>query len=212
VVEAAIVPVRSVVGAALALSAVGVLAAMVASGHLRESRQLVRASAAGIMAEEPRRVDRVEIQTSAGRWRFDRGREGWRAAGSGAPGWPSLASHPGGPVAPSLERHLGGPVAPSLALHLDDALKFLHVSAPVRVMGRAEWAPVGLGEFGLDPPGYTAALYGGDARLIAVAFGSVNPQKVLQYAKVQDREELYLLSRFVGAEWEQVLREASGGG
>jgi hypothetical protein len=85
----------------------------------------------------------------------------------------------------------------------------MHVSAPVRVMEREEWAPIGLREFGLDPPGYTATLYRQDAPVVGAEFGAPNPQKVLQYMKLQGRDEVYLMSRFVGQEWEQALREAS---
>jgi len=77
-------------------------------------------------------------------------------------------------------------------------------------MERAEWEPVGLREFGLDPPGYTATLYRRDTLVVGAEFGTANPQKVLQYMKLRGRDEVYLISRFVGQEWEQTLREASG--
>jgi hypothetical protein len=169
---------------AAALLAVGVLAAMVVSGHVRESRQLVKFAPAGVMPEAPAEIDRVELRANTGRWVFVRGRQGWQAAD-------------------------GGAVAASLANHLDDSIKFMHVSAPVRVMERTEWAPIGLREFGLDPPGYTATLYHRDTRVVGAEFGAPNPQKVLQYMKLQGRDEVYLMSRFVGQEWELVLREAS---
>ena len=85
----------------------------------------------------------------------------------------------------------------------------MHVAPPVRVMARAEWAPAGLGEFGLDPPRYTATLYRGERRVLSAWFGGSNPQEVLQYMKVDGRDEVYLMSRFVGQEWEQVVREAT---
>ena len=85
----------------------------------------------------------------------------------------------------------------------------MHVSAPVRVMERTEWAPVGLREFGLDPPGYTAMLYRRDVEVLGAEFGALNPQKVLQYMRLDGRDGIYLMSRFVGQEWEQALREAT---
>jgi hypothetical protein len=185
VVEAAIAGSRRV-APVVAVLAVGVLAAMVISGHRRESGQLVKFAPAGVMAEAPAEVDRVELRRNDGRWLFVRGRDGWRPAAG------------------------GGPVTASLAAHLDDAIKFTHVSAPIRVMERAEWAPIGLREFGLDPPGYTATLYRRDAPLVDAQFGVPNPQRVLQYMKLQGRDQVYLMSRFVGEEWEQAIREASG--
>jgi hypothetical protein len=77
-------------------------------------------------------------------------------------------------------------------------------------MDRAEWASSGLREFGLEPPGYTAALYRQNAPALIAEFGGPNPQQVLQYMKLQGRDEVYLMSRFIGEEWEQALREAAG--
>jgi len=53
-------------------------------------------------------------------------------------------------------------------------------------MEHAEWAPGGLREFGLDPPGYTAILFRGDISVLGAEFGAANPQKVLQYMKLRD--------------------------
>jgi hypothetical protein len=186
VVEAAIGG-RRLLAPAGAFLAVGLLVAMIASGHLRESKQFVRFAPAGVMAENPAEIDRVEMRANGGRWVFVRAPRGWR-------------SDPEGSLIPE-----------SLGTHLDDSIKFMHVSAPVRVMERAEWEPVGLREFGLDPPGVTAILYRRGREVLGVEFGDPNPQKVLQYMKLEGRDQLYLMSRFVGEEWERALREASGG-
>jgi len=186
VVEAAISRARRLLAPAAALLAVGVLAAMVVSGQLRETKQLVKFTAAGVMPESPIEIDRVELRTNTGRWMFVRGREGWQAAAD------------------------GGAVAASLGVHLDDSIKFMHVSAPIRVMGREVLAPLGLREFGLDLPVYTTTLYRRDTPVVGAEFGEPNPQKVLQYMKLQGRDQVYLMSRFIGQEWEQALREAAG--
>ena len=184
-VEAAISWLRVWWQPGLALLALGLLVAMVITGRVRENQQLVKASGEGVMTEPPVEIDGVELQASAGHWRLRRGPGGWQAAS-------------------------GGPTIPmSAAQHIDDSLKFMHVAPPVRVMGRAEWAPVGLREFGLDPPRYTATLYRGERRILSAAFGGPNPQDVLQYMKLDGRDEVYLMSRFVGREWEQALREVS---
>jgi hypothetical protein len=186
VVETAIGRPRRLLAPAAALLAVGVLTAMVVSGHLRESKQFVKFVPAGVMPEPPGEIDRVEMTTSAGRWVFVRAPDGWR----GAPD--------------------GRPVPASLASHLDDSIKFMHVSAPIRVMEREEWSPIGLREFGLDPPGYTVTLYRRGTAALGAEFGAPNPQKVLQYMKVGGRDQIYLMSRFIGEEWEQAIREATG--
>ncbi len=179
---------RRLLAPAAAFLAVGLLTTMVVSGHLRASRQLVRFQPAGVMPEAPSEIDRVELQTATGRWVFLRGSDRWRAAQDG--------------------RVVSGSTASSL----DDSIKFMHVSAPIRVMNQAEWAPSGLREFGLDPPGYTTILYRGNTPVLGAEFGAPNPQKVLQYMKLQGRDHVYLMSRFIGEEWEKALREATGGG
>jgi len=88
-------------------------------------------------------------------------------------------------------------------------VKFVHVSTPVRVMERAKWASVGLREFGLDPPGYTATISRRDTLVLGAEFRAPNPQKVLQHIKLQGRAQVYLMARFVGEEWEKALREAA---
>jgi hypothetical protein len=159
---------------------------MVVSGQPRESKQFVKFVPAGVMPEAPTEIDRVEILAGAGRWPFARAEDGWRAT----------------PRARPLPAALGA--------HLDDSIKFMHVSAPVRVMERAEWAPVGLREFGLDPPRYTAILSRRGVVVLAAQFGTPNPQGVLQYMKLDGGDRIYLMSRFIGEEWEKVLREAAG--
>ena len=177
-------PRRPVLAAAAALLAVGLLAAMMVSGQLRESKQFVRFVPAGVMPEEPKDIDRVEMKAGARRWAFVRESGGWRSAE-------------------------GEPVSTPLAAHLDDSIKFMHVSAPIRVMERAEWSAVGLREFGLDPPGYSATLYRKDEVVLAAVFGTPNPQKVLQYMKLERRDQVYLMARFVGEEWEKAIGEAA---
>lgn len=185
--EAAIGRARRLLPAVGALLAVGLLAAMVVSGQLRESKQLVRFAPAGVMPDAPAEIDQVELRTATALRVFVRGPDGWR----GSPD--------------------GHPLPSSLTASLDDSIKFMHVSAPIRVMERAEWAPAGLREFGLEPPRYTATLYRHGRAVLRAGFGAPNPQKVLQYVKLEGRDQLYLMPRFIGEEWEKALREAVDG-
>src|SRR5262249_16628873 len=159
VVASAVIRPRRVLDLVSGALAIGFLIVMILSGHVRESGQFVRFVAAGVLAETPTDVDRVELTTGDRRWVFTRSAEGWRL----------------GPDSRTVPR--------SLATHLDDSVKFMHVSAPIRVLQRTEWAEHGLHEFGLDRPTYVAALYSGPRRLLAAGFGSPNPQKVLQYMR-----------------------------
>jgi len=164
--------------------AVGFLVVMAMSGRVRESGQLVRFVAAGVLDAAPARVSGIELTDSSRTWAFARTANGWRRAADQRP------------------------VGPELATHLEDAIKFLHVSPPVRVLERQEWAEYGLGEFGLDRPALSAVLFEDGRRLLAAQFGSTNPQKVLQYMRIDGRDEVYVMSRFVGAEWERAVVEA----
>ena len=172
---------------AIAVLAVGVLAAMALSGHLRENQQFIEFKPDGVMRQAPAEIDRVDLWSGDRRWTFVRASNGWRTAPEG--------------------RALPG----TLATSLEESIKFMHVSAPVRVMERDEWGALGLREFGLDPPGLTAILYRGHVAVLGAEFGGPNPQKVLQYMKLQGSERVYLMSRFVGEEWEHAVREATGG-
>jgi len=175
---------RRLLACAVAALAVAFLLVMTIAGRPRESGQLVRFVAAGVLTEAPARIDRVELSGNGRRWTFARVAEGWLR---------------------DAER---GRVVESLARHLDDGLKFLHASPPIRVLERREWAEHGLGEFGLEPPAVSALLSNDGRRVLAVHFGSANPQKVLQYMRIDGRDEVYVMSRFVGAEWERALAEA----
>ena len=175
---------RRLLACAVAALAVAFLLVMTITGRPRESGQLVRFVAAGVLTEVPARIDRVELSGDGRRWAFARVAEGWQR---------------------DAER---GRVAGPLATHLDDGLKFLHTSPPIRVLEQREWAEHGLGEFGLERPTVSAVLSNDGGRVLAVHFGSANPQKVLQYMRLDGRDEVYVMSRFVGAEWERALAEA----
>jgi len=47
--------------------------------------------------------------------------------------------------------------------------------------------------------------------VLGAEFGTPNPQQVLQYMKLEGRDQVFLMSRFVGEEWERALRGATGG-
>ena len=168
-------------GAALAG---GFIVAMVLSGGRPQSQWLVRTDAAGVMRETPDRISRVEVTADGRRLAFVRAASGWTTA---AP-----------------ER----PVPAALAADLELGLRFMHVSAPVRVMPRAEHQATPLQQFGLDPPRYTISLSTGARPVLEARFGAPNPQKVLQYMQLRGRDDVYLMSRFVGQKWEAIVAGA----
>ena len=150
------------VGAGMA--ALAFLLVMIGSGRPRPMQSLVAFEAAGLMREAPDQIDRVDLEASGQRWTFARREGGWR-------------------LTTSPEKLMAG-----TASHLEASLKFMHVTAPVRVMSRDEYQPAGLGEYGLDPPRYTVSLQRGGQTVLATSFGGKNPQQVFQYVRVAGRD------------------------
>jgi Domain of unknown function (DUF4340) len=172
---------------AIAVAATGFLAAMALSGHLPRGGSLVPFQAAGVLPEPAEGIDRVELGTGARRTSFAR-------------------------VAPGRWVSASGDALPDPpASRLDMALRFMHVSAPIRVMTESEYAPQAMSEFGLDPPRYTVTLERQGRSVMVAAFGARNPQDVAQYVRVAGRTEVYLLPSFVGREWEALLDAAPDG-
>jgi len=165
----------------VALAALAFLAAMALSGRTRESRQYIKFEPAGLMRETPEDIDRIELTIPSRRLVFVRVGGRWTM--------PPAAS-----------------ASPELGAHLDMSLRFMHVTAPVRVMTPAEYAGEPLRDYGLDPPSYAVSLHRGNGTVLSARFGAPTPQAVLQYVQVEGRDELYLLPVFVGREWERVAQ------
>jgi hypothetical protein len=168
-----------------ALLAVGVFAGMALSGRTPGTKRHVRVAPGGLMPETPDQIIRVELTADGRRFALVRDTPGaWR--GEQAPGFP-----------------LSG----ALLTHVETAIRFMHVSAPTRVIDRDEYERTRLSEFGLDPPRYAVSLFDRGRAVLKTAFGSPNPMQISQYVRVEGREELYLLPRFVGREWERVMED-----
>ena len=170
------------VGAVVATLAVGFIAAMAVTGGRRESQQRVRFEAAGLMTASPEDIEKVELEGEGRRLTFVR---------AAPAGW-TAASAP-------------GPLPERIASRLETSVRFMHVAEPVRVIAGGEWERTALEEFGLARPRCVVRLSGRGRVLLVARFGATNPQDVLQYASVDGREELYLMPRFVGLEWERML-------
>jgi hypothetical protein len=161
----------------LALLALAWLVAMVVTGAQPVQRQLVKFEAKGVLPVEPQEVQAVTL-----------GRDGrqvvLRRSGDGS--W-------------ALES--GGAVDPAAATHLDTALKMLHRSGPVREIAAAELSGVDTRPFGLEEPVVVARLAWPGGKGLTVRFGALNPEGFLQYMRIEGDPRLYLMSRFIGAEW-----------
>jgi hypothetical protein len=174
----------------LALLAVAFIVAMVLTGSLRETRQLVKFEAKGVLKLPPEHVRRVELRVGEHTVTFVRApNKGW--------------------VYSARQDVATG----ELLEHLTEAVLLMHTSGPVRVMHRDEYHGTPLQEFGLDRPRYSLALFEGERLLLDVSFGGQNPQDLLQYMQLKGSDDIYLMSRFVGQAWEHLwehVMEESG--
>lgn len=165
----------------LAVLALAYLVAMVVTGAQPVHRQLVKFEAKGVLPIEPEAVQRVTL-----------GRGGQLAVLTrrGEGGW-------------ALEA--GGAVEGAAATHLDTAVKMLHRSGPVREIGAEELSGIDTRPFGLEEPVVVATLAGPGGRTLTVRFGAINPEGFLQYMRIDGDPKVYLMSRFIGAEWAAAL-------
>ena len=165
----------------LALLAVAFMVAMVLTGSLRETRQLAKFEAKGVLKVPPEHVRRVELRVGEHTVTFVRApNKGWVQSGR-----QDVATG-------------------ELLEHLTEAVLLMHTSGPVRVMHRDEYHGTPLQEFGLDRPRYSLALFEGERLLLDVSFGGQNPQDLLQYMQLKGSDDIYLMSRFVGQAWEHL--------
>jgi hypothetical protein len=165
----------------LTLLAVGFLLAMVLTGKLPETRQLVKFEARGVLAVSLEQVRRVDLHVGEHTITFVRLSDHAWAGGKGQE-----------------------PISSELQEHLEQAIVFMHTSRPVRVMRRDEYHSTPLHEFGLEQPRCAVGLSDARRVLLEASFGAYNPQDLLQYVQLRGDHNLYLISRFVGQAWEHL--------
>ncbi len=179
---------RSATAAAVVV-ALGRLATLALTGGPLRARNFVAVRARGVMSPDPARGTKLEVRAGTGRSAFVRDGAGWR---------------------PAPDDALGGRRAGAGASHVDVALGFLHDSAPIRTLSRADYTTVDLHDFGLDPPGCAVTVFAGGSAAFRVDFGAPNPMRSAQYVRVSGRDEVYLLPRYVGREWELLASGEAG--
>ena len=86
--------------------------------------------------------------------------------------------------------------------HVDTALRMLNVSNPTRVLKPGEYSAAQVADFGLDPPRMLLSVVANTGKASSISFGAATPAQNAQYVRVAGQPNLYLLSRFVGVEWE----------
>ena len=172
---------RSALWGLAALASIGYLIVMVVGGALPELRHRVKFEAKGVLTLAPERIDRVEIERGATRVALARMNSG---------GW----SREGGEV-------LSVPAAAKVSL----AVQYMHTAGPVRAMTAEETRGIAPTEFGLAPPAFTVTLFAGPERVLQARFGARNAEDLLQYMTLAGRDDVYLMSRFVGQQWDAAI-------
>jgi hypothetical protein len=165
----------------LAVLALAYLVVMVVTGAQPVLRQLVKFEAKGVLRIEPEAVKRVALGRGGRQVVLVRRDDG---------GW-------------ALEA--GGATEAAATTHLDTAVKMLHRSGPVREIAPEELSGVDTRPFGLDEPVVVVTLSGPAGQPLTVRFGALNPEGFLQYMRIDGDSKVYLMSRFIGAEWAAAL-------
>jgi hypothetical protein len=182
-VVAAAMKSRSILSAAAAAAAFLFLVAMVVTGALPQQKQFVKFVAKGVLQSPPEQIDKVAIRAGERTGLFVRTGERWATES-------------------------GQPLGAETAKHLSMAVQFMNTSGPVRVLEPEEYKGNDAKQFGLDQPRYSIVLFEGDRPMLGAHFGGRNPDGMLQYVAVEGRPQLFLLSRFVGEEWERAAKGA----
>jgi hypothetical protein len=184
VVASAMRPSRSVVSAAVATVALTYLAVMVLSGTQPVQRQLATFEAKGLLKTAPERIRRVELTRGDDRITVVRtGEKTWSLSG-------------------------GAEISTEASRRISIAIQMMHTSGPARVIRSEELAGVDLAGFELHPPQIVVQLYeAGEKPILTVSFGGSNPDGFLQYMRTEGNNDVYVMSRFVGAEWMDALEK-----
>jgi hypothetical protein len=161
----------------LAAAAVAFLGIMLASGGRGEREQFVAYEAAGVMQAPPAAVQSVALQSPTGNWALTRTAQGW------VRGEALLTT--------------------DLTARLTTALQYLHVTRPIRVLPLDQAGA--MSEYGFVTPRLSVGIRLDDGCAFDIAFGDRTPVGGQQYVRVTDSTDIYLLSDFIGEEWEALV-------
>jgi hypothetical protein len=167
----------------LALLGISYLVMMVLLGAQPVQRQLVKFEAKGVLRTPPQSAERITL-----------GRAGLQIA---------FIRQNGG----DWTREDGAAVGPAVPTHIETGLKMLHNSGPVREIEPDELVGIDTRPFLLEEPAISVAVAGGGQTLTA-RFGALNPEGFLQYMRLEGDQRVYLMSRFIGAEWVSAFEAA----
>lgn len=178
-------------GHAVALFALAWLGVMYVVGELPRHRHFHRATQdGGLLASSPAEIRRLVLHTGAISLRALREGTVWR-----------FEPAPVDPLATTGD--------------LTRALQFLKVSPPVRALGLRKSNDPSLAEAALLAPALVLRIDTGSEPGQELAWGGTAPDGILRYVRDANSGEVFLVSGFVAAAWEDLARTwksgASGG-
>lgn len=164
-----------------AVLAVFYLAVMWAAGAQPVRTHLIHFDPKGVMAADPKTVERVRVTSRGRSVVYVRGDGQWRDA------------------------QTKQPVADERAKAISLAVKFMRTANPVRVLTQADVGADAVTNFGLATPALSVRLERGGRAVLDADFGNLSSDGFLHYMRVKGDPKFYLMSRFVLAEWQKTL-------
>jgi hypothetical protein len=173
--------IRRLAWPAAAVVAVLFLAALALQGKRPEAGLAPFVAGGPLTAFAPAEARQVEIASDGKTWLFRRVGEAWQPVTVAAP-----------PPADAAGR-------------IDEALRLLRDSTPLRVVAADEMAGGVPAEFGLDGQGLAVAVESTAGGRFAIRFGAVNPLGVARYAQVGGARDVLLLPTYVAETWQRTV-------
>ncbi|MBX5472246.1 MAG: DUF4340 domain-containing protein [Acetobacteraceae bacterium] len=167
-------------GFAAGLAMIALIAAISFTGRWPEDMSREGTPLVGILNIPAKNIERITLEAGGDKTVFERrGAHLWRSNGA----------------------DLGA----AIAGHIDLGLRLLNVSSPLRVLDEAEYSREKLAEFGLASPRLRLELFQSTGAPTEVIFGENTPTQTTQFARLTGQPQIYLLSRYVGTEWQLAL-------
>ncbi len=157
------------------------LVVMLITGALPERQQMVRPVANGVLRLDPAEITRVTVFSPEVTAVFVRRGNHWISLRGGAA------------------------VAAPLGTTLERAVKFMHTGPPVRKFETEDNSHEGLAKFGLDHPSVSVMLENESGIVLTADFGNSDNDGLLRYMRLRSADDIYLMSGFVGKEWDAVV-------
>ena len=191
---------------------------MVWWGQQPRQGQFVAFQAAGVMTVAPEAVSALSLTRGAESRQLERARPGvlrglwvqamdlWQKPTTA--GATSAHQH-GAAVEPPRFKTVasadwlrnGQRVSADLAKQINLATRFMHTAKPVRVLSAEELLGVAQDQYGFGQDALCATLSLAGGGTLKACFGSATPEGSLQYMRIEGRDEVYLMSGFVGEAW-----------